>query len=344
MFVTIKHDKMSEANQEVVVETTETTEKPAAEAAVVETPYYAQFGEFSTEDDFKSWVSQAKEVVSTKDQIELSKADYESKLAILNQIDEEPDAEIVTLQAFKKQGIGIDIATKVVSFDPEKNDNPLQTLILAEAVSNPNKFNKLGYSGIEAAIREKYNLSEEGEYTPTALMKSDSIDAIDKINKVKSDIASFKNPITFAKEQLQQRSESFEVGRKAAAQEFEKIVQNMTEITDTHGEKQFTFKVTKEEQQVLMNLKDQVASQFPATKEGAEQMRQYVNNYARIQKYMSGEVYKEWESSLAADVEQKVTKEVLNGQALTPNRSGNPPVKGEDSPILREARRQGLAT
>jgi hypothetical protein len=336
---------MAEENGKVQTDEVVTTETTTTETTQTQDqPYYSQFGEFSSEDEFKSWVDEAKTVVNSKSEIERVKSEYENQLRFLGEAEVDIDPEISTLNEFKKKGISIDIATRVTSFDAEKsNDNPLATLILAEAVSNPNKFNKLGHAGIEAAIREKYGLSEDGEYTPTALMKSDSIDAIEKIQSVKNSIAEIKNPIKFAKEELQKRSLTFEEGKKASLQLFESVVKEISEITDTHGEVKFTYKVSEEERQIAMNLKEQIASQFPATKEGREQMSQYVNNYLRIQKYLSGEVYKEWQNSLAADVRQQAVKEVLNGgRVVTPNRSGNPKSTNEkDSPIYRQAVRDG---
>jgi hypothetical protein len=308
------------------------------------TPYYAQFGEFDSEDAFKSWVDEAKTVVSSKSEIEKIKSDYENQLRFLGEAEVDIDPEIATLNEFKKKGITIDVATRVTSFDLEKaNDNPLETLILAEAVSNPNKYTKLGRQGIEAAIREKYGLSEDGEYTPTALMKSDAIDAVEKIQTVKNSVAETKNPLKFAKEELQKRSLAFEEGKKASSQLYESVVKEISEITDTHGDQKFTYKVSEAERELAMNLKDQIAAQFPPTKEGREQMSQYVNNYLRIQKYLNGEVYKEWQNSLAADVKQQAVKEVLNGgQATAPNRSGQPNTNNEkDSPIYRQAVRDG---
>jgi hypothetical protein len=333
------------AEEQVQVQTDEAAAQASAETTQTQDqPYYSQFGEFSSEDEFKSWVEDAKNVVNSKSEIEKVKSEYENQLRFLGESEVDIDPEIATLNEFKKKGISIDIATKVTSFDTEKaNENPLATLILAEAVSNPNKFNKLGHAGIEAAIREKYGLSEDGEYTPTALMKSDAIDAIEKIQSVKNSIAETKNPIKFAKEELQKRSLVFEEGKKASSQLYESVVKEISEITDTHGDVKFTYKVSEEERQAAMNLKEQIASQFPATKEGREQMAQYVNNYLRIQKYLNGEVYKEWQNSLAADVKQQTVKQVLNGgKVTTPNRSGNPKSTDEkSSPIYQAAVRDG---
>lgn len=320
------------------------TEQAAAGGGEQSTPYYTQFGEFDSEDSFKSWVDEAKTAVSSKNEIEKIKSEYENQLRFLGEAEVDLDPEISTLQEFKKKGITIDVATKVTAFDLEKaNDNPLETLILAEAVSNPNKYTKLGRQGIEAAIREKYGLSDDGEYTPTALMKSDAIDAVEKIQTVKNSVAETKNPLKFAKEELQKRSLAFEEGKKASSQLYESVVKEISEITDAHGDQKFTYKVSEAERELAMNLKDQIAAQFPATKEGREQMSQYVNNYLRIQKYLNGEVYKEWQNSLAADIKQQAVKEVLNGgQAAAPNRSGNnKSVDNEKSPIYQAAVRDG---
>lgn len=316
-----------------------------AEGQTQEQPYYSQFGEFESEDAFKSWVDEAKTVVNSKGEIEKIKSEYENQLRFLGEAEVDIDPEIATLNEFKKKGITIDVATRVTSFDSEKaTENPLDTLILAEAVANPTKFTKLGRQGIEEAIREKYNLPSEGEYTPTALMRSDAIDAIEKIQSVKNSVAETKNPIKFAKEELQKRSLAFEEGKKAASQLYESVVKEISEITDTHGDVKFTYKVSEADRQAAMNLKEQIASQFPATKEGREQMTQYVNNYLRIQKYLNGEVYKEWESSLSADVKQQTVKQVLNGgQVTAPNRSGNPKSQNDmtKSPIYQAAVRDG---
>ena len=166
---------MSTENTDVIQDTTENGE--------VVKQYFENFG-YESEDAFKSDFEALRELKSKEQEILTKSQQYENDLAFLGSVEVDEDPEIETLKALKKKGIPTEVATRIMTTDDAALvADPLRALLYAEAVSNPTAYAK-GKSKIEQAIREKYNLPSEGDYTPTALMEYEAIQAVEKINKI----------------------------------------------------------------------------------------------------------------------------------------------------------------
>lgn len=331
---------------EEVIETTEITQstpevvetQTTPEAVQAETQaWYATYG-YENEDQFRTELEELKGYKTKSDEIE-------QRLTILREA-EKPHANetVATLDAFvRKTGIeDISVIAKIMTASEETlGSQPMEALKLAMRINSPSKYEKMEKmeGGVEAMFRERYNLDMEGEYTPPRQMIADALDAIESIQKIKSDVKVTENPYTFAHKQREEARATFEAGQKVAAEALEKTVSGLTEVTDKQGDQVFTLKVTKEEIQQILKEKDQIATYFhdANTPDGQAKLQKFVHDKLLIQKYLNGEVRKEWENKRAADVEQAATREVLNGQAIEPDRSSNTSSQGEMSPIMKQA-------
>jgi hypothetical protein len=311
-------------NQNEVVETTpvitETTETPQNEV-----PWFAAFG-YESEDVFKSDFEQLKSYKTRAEEIQTKEREIQEGLSLLQEADD-PFAgieEAKTLVAFGKKGIPSSLANQIVNATPESlMEDPLNTLILAEAIKNPTKFKQLGRETIEEAIREKYNIGTTGNYYPTALMKSDAIDAIEIVQGTKKDVETIKNPFTFAKELKAQSEKTFADRQSLALGEAESYSKQLKELPYKFGDSEVSLQVSSEEIDEI--LKSQRAGflgrAFDATtKEGKQAVRDWLSYEVLAHKLQSGDLGVQIAKTLSAQVEKKVVKEVYNGQPKTVNR------------------------
>lgn len=326
---------MSDENKENLEEKVETTETvETTEQVSTDLPYYKQFGEYETEDAFKADFEEGKSLKSMRSDLENKNKEIEERLSILMEVDNEVDVELETIASLKKKGLDLYTATKLMSSTEEEFiENPLSALILAEQVGNPAKFKKLGRETVELALREKYGLHEEGEYTPTPMMKSDALDAIDKINEVKKNVGDIKNPYKFAQEEKQNRAKQFEERQNVAVSKANAFVKDLKEVAYTYDkESSISLQVSKEEIDSVLNSQSAkyLGHLFdPSTKEGETQLKSWVTNQILSQKFQTGEIGKQIVNSLSAENKKQAIKEVHNGEAVVPNRNGKTPVDGK---------------
>lgn len=328
---------MSTENTEEVIKSSE----DVVEAPVIPAHYAAL--EVDSDEAFNEKINYLKTIEQQWTGFQDKSKTVEETFNILSQVNEDPDTEIAQLSAMKKQGVSLSTATRLMSMTEEDfMKNPLATLMLAEEVTDSKNFSKYK-SDFEAALREKYGIGD-GDYEPSALMRVDAAKAVEKVMNFKNSIEVNKNPFIFAKEKLSQDARNFESAKNEAAATFEKIASGLSEVTDVQGESKFNLKVTKDELDSILKEKEQIASIFASMppKEAAEKMSNYLKERILISKYRSGEVFKAWEQSRAAEVEQKTVREVLSGNDKPINRAANPKNDTELSPIAREAQRLGL--
>lgn len=332
---------MSEQTTEQVVETQ--TETVVTEVApVVEIPQHFKALEVENDEQFNERINHYKEVEKNWNEVQTKKSEIDSTFEILKTVEKEPNPEILALESLLEKGISRRTANEILdTTEDEFKANPLKTLMLAEAVKDP-KFFAANKDDIEKSIREQYNLPEEGEYEPTAGMKLAALKAVEDINKIKSEVGEAKNPFTLAKTKFAEQASSFESGKKAAATELQAIVAGLTEVTDKQGDAVFTFKVSKEDRAMLESEIEGLSAAFIGSDK--EAINKYVVERVRIQKYLSGEAFKEWENTRAADIEQQVTKRLLEGKPVTINRSTEDAKAGEMSPIMKAAIAAGKST
>lgn len=308
-------------------ETTETTE--AAPAA-----WFAKY-DFDSEETADTKIAYYKTLEGKEAELQQKSAEWDEKLHTLSYIDKEPDAELATLESYKAKGIPLRLATQIMeSTREELQSNPVEALILHEALKNPAKFKEMGRAGIEEAIKEKYNIIDV-DTPPSALMKSDAFDAIMAIEKSKSEVVDVKNPFTFAKEKKEADRNSFVQRQQGFERELDKAISQIKEVKVMSGDKELSLKVTKEELDTIFTRKDGLAN-LPfdlSTKEGVKEFNGWVEKQVLWTKYLSGEVLTKWGETHAADTEQKVTKEVLNGQAKVVDRSTAAPKSTGGSPL-----------
>jgi signal recognition particle GTPase len=196
-------------------------------------------------------------------------------------------------------------------------------LILAEAIKNPNKFKQLGRETIEEAIREKYNIGSNGNYYPTALMKSDAIDAIEIVQGVKKDVETVKNPFTFAKELKAQSEKTLADRQTLALGEAQIYSKQLKELPYRFGDSEVSLKVSNEEiDEILASPRASFLGRAfdTTTKEGKQAVREWLSYEVLVHKLQNGDLGVQIAKSLSAQVEKKVVKEVYNGQPKTVNR------------------------
>ena len=322
---------MSTENTDVIQDTTENGE--------VVKQYFENFG-YESEDAFKSDFEALRELKSKEQEILTKSQQYENDLAFLGSVEVDEDPEIETLKALKKKGIPTEVATRIMTTDDAALvADPLRALLYAEAVSNPTAYAK-GKSKIEQAIREKYNLPSEGDYTPTALMEYEAIQAVEKINKIKSEVGEIKNPIKFAKEQQAERQAQFGQRQQAAFGELKSVTEGLKEVDYTFGEHKVSLQVSKEDIEAV--LKSQAATVLghfkefdPTTKEGKAELKKWATNQILSHKFQTGQLGVEIANSLQVATEKKVVKEAHNGQAIV-DRTGTKTKDGKELTPLQK--------
>lgn len=326
-----------EATEEVKVEITETE---------VEKPWFGNLG-YESEDAFRADFESMQGLKSRAAEIDTRDLDLKAKMEILQSVEEDPDVEIAQLAALKKKGIPVSIATQAIAATVEELEaNPLSTLILAEAVANPSKYQKLGKAGTEAAIREKYSLGDDSDYTPTALMKSDAIDAIERINKIKGDIGEVKNPYLIAKENRENSARAHIERQTQATTEVQSVVKGLKEVAYKFGDSSVSLQVSKEEIDSLLASDGAKALGYfydPSTKEGKAAIKDWVNAQILGHKFQSGEVGQKIAESVSQQAKKEAIKEVHNGGTVVLDRSGKQPANDKDlTPTQRDLLSRGI--
>jgi hypothetical protein len=331
-----------ETPEEVKVETTETT-AVAAEVAAPEIPSHFVSLEVTTQEEYDSKINELKEAGMTKAQAAAALAEYQEKLAIFQGVDADPDEEVAQFAALKQKGISGRIAGDIMGMtDEELEANPMKALMLAEAIKDPANFNKYK-DKIEKAIRERYNLGDEGEYTPTAGMEIDAIRAISDIKKLKGEVADVKNPYKFAREQHQQTAQQIVEKQKSALNEVNTYVKELKEVTYKYGDKEIALQVSKAEIESLLASQSATALGYffdTSTKEGKQAARDWAKDQILLHKFQSGEVGQKIVESIATAATKEAIKDVHNGQPVIPDRSGKSP---KDDRVLTAVQKDLLA-
>lgn len=318
---------MSENTNELEVQDNVQPEEIAAqEETQVEQPWYANYG-FENEEHLKGGLEELMGLKTRASEIEERERVIQEGLALLQEA-EDPYAgmdEVKTIVAFGRKGIPASLANQIVSASPEKlMEDPLQALIIAEAVKNPNKYKQLGHDVVEEALREKYNLGS-GEYYPTALMKSDAIDAIESIQNLRKDVENVKNPYTFAKELKSQNEKTFAERQSLAFGEAQTYAKTIKEVPYKFGDTSISLKVSNDEVESVLN--SQYAGYLgrafdPTTKEGKQAIRDWIANQILSHKLQSGDLGTQIVNSVSGKAQKQAVREVYNGQPKTVDRTG----------------------
>jgi hypothetical protein len=313
-----------------------------------ETPWFAAYG-YENEDVFKTEFEELKSYKTRADEIQAKEREIQEGFSLLQEADD-PFAgieEAKTLVAFGKKGIPSNLANQIVSATPESlMEDPLSTLILAEAIKNPTKFKQLGRDTIEEAIREKYNIGATGNYYPTALMKSDALDAIEIVQNTKKDVETVKNPFTFAKELKAQSEKTMADRQSLALSEAESYSKQLKELPYKFGDSEVSLQVSSEEiDEILKSPRAGFLGRAfdTTTKEGKQAVRDWLSYEVLVHKLQNGDLGVQIAKSLSAQVEKKVVKEVYNGQPKTVNRADKVNLDSKDlSPAQRDLLSRGL--
>jgi hypothetical protein len=313
----------------------------------VEQPWYATYG-FENEDHLKGGLEELMGLKSRASEIEEKERVIQEGIALLQEA-EDPYAgmdEVKTLVAFGRKGVPASLANQIVSATPESlMQDPLQALIIAEAVKNPNKYKQLGHDVVEEALREKYNLGS-GEYYPTALMKSDAIDAIESIQNLKKDVENVKNPYIFAKELKSQNEKTFAERQTLALGEAQTYAKTIKEVPYKFGDTSISLKVSNDEVDAVLN--SQYAGYLgrafdPTTKEGKQAIRDWISNQILTHKLQSGDLGTQIVNSISGQAQKKAIREVYNGQPKTVDRTGKVNVDSKNlTPAQRDLLERGL--
>jgi hypothetical protein len=341
----MENNELENQNEQV---TEQVTEQVNQESAPQDTPWFAAYG-YDSEDSFKNEFEQLRSYKNLAEELNSKQKEIEDGLALLQEADD-PFAgieEAKTLVAFGKKGIPSSLANQIISATPESlMEDPLKTLILAEAIKNPTKFKQLGRDTVEEAIREKYNIGSTGNYFPTALMKSDAIDAIEIVQNTKKDVETVKNPFTFAKELKAQSEKTMADRQSLAFGEAESYSKQLKEVPYKFGDSEVSLQVSSEEiEEILKSPRAGFLGRaFDATtKEGKQAVRDWLSYEVLVHKLQNGDLGVQISKSLSAQVEKKVVKEVYNGQPKTLNRVGKTSVDQKGlSPAQRDLMERGI--
>lgn len=339
---------MSENTNEFEVQDNVQPEEIAAqEETQVEQPWYATYG-FENEDHLKGGLEELMGLKTRASEIEERERVIQEGLALLQEA-EDPYAgmdEVKTIVAFGRKGIPASLANQIVSASQEKlMEDPLQALIIAEAVKNPSKYKQLGHDVVEEALREKYNLGS-GEYYPTALMKSDAIDAIESIQNLRKDVENVKNPYTFAKELKSQNEKTFAERQSLALGEAQTYAKTIKEVPYKFGDTSISLKVSNDEVESVLN--SQYAGYLgrafdPTTKEGKQAIRDWIANQILSHKLQSGDLGMQIVNSVSGKAQKQAVREVYNGQPKTVDRTGKINVDGKGlTPAQKDLLERGI--
>ena len=335
-------------NNELENQNEQVTDQVTPQETPQETPWFATYG-YENEEVFKTEFEELKSYKTRADEIQAKEREIQEGLSLLQEADD-PFAgieEAKTLVAFGKKGIPSNLANQIVSATPESlMEDPLSTLILAEAIKNPTKFKQLGRDTIEEAIREKYNIGATGNYYPTALMKSDALDAVEIVQNTKKDVETVKNPFTFAKELKAQSEKTMADRQSLALSEAESYSKQLKELPYKFGDSEVSLQVSSEEiDEILKSPRAGFLGRAfdTTTKEGKQAVRDWLSYEVLVHKLQNGDLGVQIAKSLSAQVEKKVVKEVYNGQPKTVNRADKVNLDSKDlSPAQRDLLSRGL--
>lgn len=331
--------EQTETTAEVVetaaVETTEVVETPEPE--VQPDPWFKTHG-WENEDQAKQEIESLRGLKEKEQRINSWMDEAENPIA----------EELKTINAFVKQTGIKDLATvsqvMTVTSDSAVKD-PISVIALQMRVQNPSKFEALGGAeGVAEALREKYNLPSEGEYTPTKLLIGEAIDALSEIEKIKNNVKIEDNVFTFAEQKKLESQQTLEKRSNQTVGELEKFTKSLSKVEYKYGEKSLPLTVSKDEISQLLETSKSIAHLIDtSTKEGAEGLKQWAQDQLLLKKLKSGEVGLEIEKSVRAESAKAATQEVHNGQVKTVDRGGAT-TTGEKklSPIAQSVQDRGL--
>lgn len=294
----------------------------------VETPQaiWAQWG-FEDENTFKSEFENLREIKSKADEIEQSRVRVKEELDLLGEA-EDPFGgidEVKQIVAYAKKGIPTKIAMELINAgDDTIAQNPLNALVLAQAIKNPENYKSLGRETIEQAIKETYGIDDD-DYTPSARMRLDAANAIAEIKNLKQNVGDVKNPYTFAKEVKSQKQEQYTQRQTAAITELERFGETLKELPYEAADQKFSLKVSNEEvKQILGHGMTSGLGHFfdVNTKDGKQAAQEWLKTQVLIHKVQNGDFAKQIIDSVKANIEREVIKEKSNGGTVIPDRTG----------------------
>lgn len=321
-------------------QTTETVETPQT--------IWAQFG-FEDENTFKSEFESLREIKSKADEIEQSRVRVKEELDLLGEA-EDPFGgidEVKQIVAYAKKGIPTKIAMELISAsDDTISQNPLNALVLAQAIKNPENYKSLGRETIEQAIKETYGIDGYDDYTPSARMKLDAANAIAEIKNLKQSVGDVKNPYTFAKEVKGQKQEQYTQRQTAAITELERFGETLKELPYEAADQKFSLKVSNEEVKQILGhgMASGLGHFFDVnTKDGKQAAQEWLKTQVLIHKVQNGDFAKQIIDSVKANIERDVIKEKSNGGTVIPNRTGKANEgKGKISAAAQDLAARGL--
>lgn len=331
-----------ETTTEAQVKTTET----APEQAAV-TEWFKNY-EWESEDVAKQEIETLRSYRGKDQELTTREQEIQGKLELAKEMENPVPEALREIVAFAKQTGVTDVAAikgaMSVTVENAKTD-PISVIALQMQIQNPEKYEGLGgKAGVEEAIREKYNLPYDGEYTPSKLLVSEAIDAYKEIEKITKNVKVDENPFTFAQAQKQEGIKQAEERRVQSVGELEKFTTKLEKVEYKYGEKSLPLSVSKDEVTRVMETFKPVAHMTTATsKEDVERLRGWATDQILLSKLKSGEIGLEIEKSLRAESKKEAVKEVHNGQPKTVDRTGKTTtVEGKISPIRAAAIRDGL--
>jgi len=272
----------------------------------------------------------------------------EFKLNLAKEIENPIPEQFRQVIAFAKQaGVNdLDAIRGAMSVTAESaKTDPISVIALQMQIQNPSKFEALGgKTGVEEALREKYNLPSEGEYTPTKLLIGEAIDSLGEIEKIKNNVKVDENPFTFAEASKKAELEQADARRVQSVGELEKFTAKLEKVEYKYGEKSLPLTVTKDEvTRVLETFKPVAHMTTTTSQEEVQRLREWATDQILLKKLKSGEIGTEIEKSVRAESKKEAVKEVHNGQAKVIDHAGaTTQTSTEISPIRAAAIRDGL--
>lgn len=316
--------KKEETQKEEVKETKNTTE-PEKKEVKVEEKKETIFEKLKkkninvgNEDELEKYVSE----ISTKvTEYSTKESDYKKQLEEYRGYKEayekgyDPLQHFSSLEAYKREQLKkefpqltIDVAEQIISGDTSKM-SPKELLILDLRIANPT----LTQSEVEKVINHKYGIEEEATEIQNILMKSDSSDAINKINALKSKV---KEPEKIDLKALQekQQKESVELKEKLNAdwsRGIDQVMFDKFELTDKVDGKE----VVLFSQEVEADFKEAhkkevhdylVTNKIPVTPEAIEFAKKELNEmYRREHMVKMMKLYAQQQVDKAVEEERK---------------------------------------
>jgi hypothetical protein len=331
-----------EENENVQVEETVNAETVETTQEVVETPaFWAVDYGYENEDALKGDFENLISLKQKAEELAAKEAEFNSKFEILKEAENpfEGAEEAAKIIAFNKKGIPTKLATEIMDVTRESMQaDPVNALVLAEAIKNPVKFKEMGRKGIEEAIREKYGI-EEGEYTPSSLLKSDAFDAVMLVEKTRNEVSEVQNPFKVAQEAKVNEFKVFEQRQANALKHVNEFAAKVKEVPYEFDGKKVSLQVSKADLDAVFSSSamNYIGRAFDtSTKEGKKAAEDWVTSQVLSHKFQTGEVGKKILETFGAEVKKEVVREVHNGQPVVPDRSGKK--SGNEAPVSRFAK------